>query len=150
VTERGETMGRILALDPGAKRVGLALSDPLRIIASPLGTLERRGDRRLVEDLRALVEKHAVELVLVGFPVRDDGYEGEGCRRSRRILDLLASAGVPALLWDESSTTEQAYEVTGRHGMDRRKSRYAKDAVAASFILSSYLAEQDPRGPPDV
>jgi putative holliday junction resolvase len=141
VTERGETMGRILALDPGAKRVGLALSDPLRIIASPFGAIERRGDQRLLEELRVLVARHDVDLVLVGFPVRDDGYEGEGCRRSRRILRLLESAGIRAILWDETSTTERAYEVTRRHGMDRRKSQDAKDAIAASFILSSYLEE---------
>lgn len=136
-------MPRILALDPGSRRIGLALSDPLGIIASPLGVIEFRGKARLLEDLRGLVARHDVSLVLVGFPVRDDGYEGEGCRRSRAVLGLLEAAGIPALLWDESSTTEQAYEVTRRHGMDRRKSRDAKDAVAASFILSSYLEERD-------
>jgi putative Holliday junction resolvase len=136
-------MARILALDPGSRRIGLALSDPLQIIASPLGVIDFRGNARLLEEVRGLVALHAVSLVLVGFPVRDDGYEGEGCRRSRAILALLEGAGIPALLWDESSTTEQAYEVTRRHGMDRRKSKTAKDAVAASFILSSYLEGRD-------
>jgi putative holliday junction resolvase len=140
-------MPRILALDPGARRIGLALSDPLGIIASPLGVIERRSDARLLEELGALVARHEVSLVLVGFPVRDDGYEGEGCRRSRALLAILSRAGIPALLWDESSSTEDAYEVTRRHGMDRRKSRAAKDAIAASFILSSYLRERDGGSP---
>jgi len=135
-------MPRILALDPGARRVGLALSDPLGIIASPFGVIAYRDDARLLADLRDVVSRNQVSLVLVGFPVRDDGYEGEGCLRSRRILGLLQGAGLRAMLWDEASTTEQAYEVTRRHGMDRRKSKAVKDSIAASFILSSYLADR--------
>jgi putative Holliday junction resolvase len=133
---------RILALDPGSRVVGLALSDPLQLIGSPLGSIPYRGDARLLAALRELVEKHDVSLVLVGFPVREDGYEGEGCSRSRRILALIEGAGIPGILWDESSTTERAMEVTKRHGMDRRRSREVKDAIAASFILSSYLEER--------
>ena len=132
-------MPRILAVDPGARRVGLALSDPLGIIASPLTVIEGSDEERLVAEIRRVAEANEVSLVLVGFPVRDDGYEGDGCRRSRRLYAKLLRAGLRAELWDESSTTEQAYEVTRRHGMDRRGSRRAKDAVAASFILSSYL-----------
>jgi putative Holliday junction resolvase len=142
----GLSMSRILAIDPGRRRMGLALSDPLRLIASPLGVIEYRGDERLLEDVRALVARHDVALVVVGFPVRDDGYEGESCLRSRRLLDLLDRAGVRAVLWDESSTTEQAYDVTLQHGLNRRKSRRAKDCIAASFILASYLEEHPGEG----
>ena len=139
-------MPRILAIDPGRRRMGLALSDPLRLFASPLGVIEYRDDKRFVDDMRALAARHDVALVLVGFPARDDGYEGEGCRRSRRLLGLLEGAGIHAMLWDESSSTERAYDVTRQHGLDRRKSRQAKDSIAASFILASYLEEHPGEG----
>lgn len=139
-------MPRILALDPGSRTVGLALSDPLQLIASPFGAIPYTGDARLVAAVREIVAEQDVSLVLVGFPVRDDGYEGEGCRRSRRIVAAFERAGIRAVLRDESSTTEEAMDVTRRHGMDRRRSKRAKDAIAASFILSSYLEERGPGG----
>jgi len=136
---------RVLAVDPGERRTGLALSDPLGMIASPLAVLEARDEARLVAEIERIVRAKEVALVLVGFPAREDGYEGEGCRRSRRLKAALERSGLPVELWDESGSTERAYEVTRQHGKDRRSSLRAKDAVAASFILSSYL-ESHPGG----
>jgi putative transcription antitermination factor YqgF len=90
-----------------------------------------------------VIRSRDVGLVVVGFPVREDGYEGAGCRRSRRMQELLDRAGIPAVLWDETGTTREALEVTRRHGLSHRRSRGARDSIAASLILSSYLAAQD-------
>lgn len=133
-------MPRILAVDPGTRRVGLAITDPLGILAQPWDTLDGRNLRRLVEEIHRIVREMDIRLVLVGFPVGADGYEGEGCRRARKLQERLVAAGLEAILWDESGSTEDALVVTRQHGMDRRKSRAARDSVAASFILASYLS----------
>ena len=132
-------MGRILALDPGAKRIGVALSDPSHMIASPLTTISMTAKKALRLELTRLVDEHDVDTVVVGFPVRDDGYEGEGCARSRSLVRILKAAGIPAVLWDESYTTQEAEKVLREGGLGGRKSRAKRDAVAASLILSSYL-----------
>jgi len=95
--------------------------------------------RTLRAQLLDLVRTHEVDTVVVGFPVREDGYEGEGCARSRVLMDILERAGIAAVLWDEAYTTAQADEVLRQGGIGYRKAVGKRDAIAASFILSSYL-----------
>ena len=135
-------VGRILAVDLGTRRVGLALSDPMRMIASPLRTVPFRGETRLLEEVLSLVAERAVDLVLVGLPVREDGREGEGCLRCRRLVERLAASGVAAEPWDEQWTSRDAEEVLRSIGKSRKQAVASVDRTAASILLRDYLDSQ--------
>lgn len=126
-------------MDLGSRRVGLALSDPMRMIASPLKTVAFLGETRLLEDVLSLAAEQSVDLVLVGLPVREDGREGEGCLRSRRFVRRLQEAGVAAEPWDESWTSRDAEAALRSAGRIRRQSVESVDRMAASLLLRDYL-----------
>lgn len=132
--------GRVLALDYGSVRVGLALSDPLRIIAGGAGVLP--NDARLLDRLRALVAAEGISLILVGMPYAPDGGPGAKGEEVQRFVDQLRQvAGVPVETRDESRTSVEAGEMLLRVGMKRRK-REAKgsiDEMAARLLLQEYL-----------
>ena len=136
-------MPRIMAIDPGERRTGVALSDERGVIAFPHSVLPVRGYRALAAQLAALAREKDVQTVLVGFPVREDGYEGAGCRRSRRLLGMLREAGIDAMLWEEGYTSVRARQAIAEQGVRRRKARSVRDAVAASLILRDYLDQRN-------
>jgi putative Holliday junction resolvase len=132
-------LGRILAVDLGTRRVGLAITDPLQLIASPLANLTFSGEDRLVQDLLALASAKAVERVVVGLPLREDGSEGEGCRQARQLARRLESAGLEVSLWDERYSSREAQSALREMGYDRRRSLARIDPVAAAIILEDFL-----------
>lgn len=132
-------MGRILAVDPGTKRIGLALTDPGKTFALPLETIPFTSMTRLAERLAHICGEKGVELVIVGFPIREDGYEGEGCRRSRVLAAKLAALGIANRLWDESWSSRDAEEIVRSTGKKPRGGKKNVDAVAASLILRDFL-----------
>jgi putative Holliday junction resolvase len=134
-------MSRILAIDLGAKRVGLALSDPLRIIASPYKTLHYRSDKQLITEVLAIAEANAVETVVVGLPLNEDSTESEGSTRSRSFAAKLNRKGIDTVLWDERYTSRDAEESLKRCGLDRKRALAKIDSIAASYILEDYLSE---------
>jgi len=138
-------MSRILAVDLGHKRIGLALTDPLRMIASPFKTLTYRTDKQLIADLLAVIEGNAVETVVIGLPLLEDGGESEGCKRARNFTARLRGKGVDAVLWDERYTSRQAEESLRRVGLNRRRALSKIDSIAASYILEDYLTENKNR-----
>jgi putative holliday junction resolvase len=142
--------GRALGVDLGARRVGLALSDPGRIISSPHGTIPMTSEGTLIADLRALCAEHGVSLVVIGLPVSADGSEGPGCVRARRIADALHRGGVSVALHDERWSSRDAADIlrqTGKSSLRSKRNRRTRksatgiDAIAASLILSEYLRE---------
>lgn len=135
---------RVLAVDLGEKRVGLALSDPLRIISSPHSTISMPGEARLAAEIAALCREKDVTLVVIGLPVSADGTEGPGCQRARRIAERLGAAGLRTALQDESWTSRDAEAAVRESGGTRRSSRDRIDAVAASLILREYLSGASP------
>jgi putative Holliday junction resolvase len=139
-------VGRILAVDPGARRVGLALTDIGKTIASPFDTIPFVSLSKLAERLSRVCGDNDVELVVIGFPVRENGYEGEGCARSRVLAKRLAALGVECLLWDESWSSRDAEEAIRSAGKSRRRAKETLDAVAASLILRDFL-ESRPSSP---
>ncbi len=135
---------RILGLDVGERRVGIAISDSTGTVARPLQTLVRGSREEDLAAIAALVAEHDVGLVVVGQPLSLDGTEGPQARRVARYAEALA-AHLPVRLvsWDERFTTVVAEEIL-RQSRKKRKRRHARtagevDAIAAAVILQSYL-----------
>ena len=143
--EDGEAgAGRVLALDWGTKRFGVALSDPSRLIAQPLTTLTRRPGRRPpVREIVELVARHAVALVVVGLPLGLDGEEGEAAGEARALGEAVQRrSGVPVTFWDERLSTALALRSARAAGVRDRDSRERIDQMAAVAILQHYLDAQ--------
>ena len=141
-------MSRILAVDYGERRIGLALSDPTRTIAYPLTTLTRRRGRRppWAEMLR-LVQEKEVEEIVVGLPLELQGHEGPWAAHVRTFGDELGRrTGLPVHWVDERLTSVEAERVVRGLGLPRkqREQKERIDAAAAALILQSYLQGTDP------
>ncbi|NIM01070.1 MAG: Holliday junction resolvase RuvX [Acidobacteria bacterium] len=133
--------GRALGVDPGTKRIGLALSDPLGVTAQPIGHLDCVGSRRDLDNIADRAREHDVRTVVIGLPLTLAGEEGPASAAARRIAEGLERRlpGVRIELWDERLTTAQA-ERTMIDGMQRRAKRRKKiDSLAATLILQSWL-----------
>jgi putative Holliday junction resolvase len=134
------TATRIMALDPGTKRIGVALSDELGWTAQPLETFERRTLAQDVAHIQRLVQEHAVREIVMGLPIRlngDVGPEAEGVKQF--IQQLEQSLTVPVVPWDERLTTKSAEELLIQANVSRKKRRGVVDRVAAAILLQSYL-----------
>jgi putative Holliday junction resolvase len=139
---------RALGVDLGSRRIGLALSDPGGVIASPAGTLERRGRRQDLEALREWIVRNAVEQVVVGLPIHMNGRLGPEARAAQEFARALeAVAGVPVATLDERWTTREAERALRESGAGRARRREAVDAVAAAIILRTWLARRTPAAP---
>jgi len=138
---RGYTLAmRILCLDLGDRRTGVAISDPDGTLAQPLVQLEARGRRDLVAAVARLVAEHGAERVVVGMPLLEDGKSGEQARRTEATVAALREAlPVPVAVWDERFSTAEADRLMreARVSRGRRKSR--RDQAAAAVILQAYL-----------
>jgi len=131
---------RVLALDFGQKRMGIAVSDSLLMIAHGRDTLQYRSQRELFERLQALIREERVGLIVVGMPHRMDGSEGEMSRTVRSfITELQERTSLPVVAWDERLSSRQAERALIEMGTSRRRKRGAVDKLAAIFILQSYL-----------
>ena len=133
-------MGRILVLDPGSRRIGLAVSDPTGTLAQPLDAVERRSGRDWAGAIAALAEElEAVEIV-VGLPRHMDGSEGESAADARQMAETLRSRlNIPVKLWDERLTTVAAERMFRESGVKTPRARRHIDSVAAALILQGYL-----------
>ena len=132
--------GRILALDYGERRIGLALSDPLRLTAGALSTLTRESRASDLAALRAVAEAHAVSRIVVGLPLAMDGSRTAMTEKAARFADLVGRAtGLPVETWDERLTTAQATRTLIEGNVRRERRRAVVDQVAAVLILQGYL-----------
>lgn len=132
-------MGRILGVDLGTRRVGLALTDPLRMFGSPMATIPLVSESSVVQRIARLCAQNDVELVVIGLPLQADGSEGEGCARARRVREKLTALGVSAVLHDESWTSRDAESALRETGKSTRAAKKKVDQVAASLILQDFL-----------
>lgn len=130
---------RVLCLDVGDRRIGLALSDSEGMLASSLGAIERRGVEKDIKALVNLVQQHHVERIVVGLPRRLDGTLGDQARKVETLADKLREATPVAIdYWDERLSTFTAQERLREAGA-KRVSRGRIDAAAAAVILQGYL-----------
>jgi putative Holliday junction resolvase len=133
---------RVLALDLGEKRIGLAVSDEEARIAFPAGFLERKGSRRDLRALCALVRERRIGSAVVGLPLHMSGRRGPQAEAAERFArELAAAAAIPVELLDERWTSvaaERALRETGRR-VPQRRGRGEVDAIAATLLLATYL-----------
>lgn len=136
--------GRILAVDPGEKRVGLALSDPTQTIASPLRVLPSQSVKKdALRILQTAKEEDAV-LIVVGQPLHWDGTESDQVKGSKRLAELLEELGsLPVILVDEYGTTQAAREARLQMNVSREKRSGHLDDLAATILLQNYLDTLD-------
>ncbi len=155
---RAAATGRILAIDYGRARIGLAIAESLHGMAQPLGTLERINRNEDMRRLRELVRDHAVKLILVGLPLRLDGTRGDMADETERFAQRMRKQiGVPVEMADERLTSWEAErlleEEFGRKskqidGASKKKdaAKFTVDSIAAAIILREYL-ERASRAP---
>jgi putative Holliday junction resolvase len=145
---------RVLGVDYGTVRIGLAVSDPERKIAFPLSTLSRRSRDSDAAAFRDLVEDEEIGQIVVGLPVHLDGREGQKAREARAFGQWLAGVtGLPIVFWDERFTTVEAESTLWSAGLTHKKRKARRDRVAAQILLQAYLdagcPAEKPIGPLD-
>lgn len=137
--------GRVLALDVGSKRIGVAISDLLGITAQGLETIQRKNKRKDMETLARLLKEYEVREVVVGLPLRLSGAEGTQSEKMRRFAsDLESHFGVTVHLWDERWTSTEANRLLRETELSIEKRGRAVDRMAAILILQSWM-EAHPR-----
>jgi len=133
---------RLLGLDPGKKRIGLAVSDPGLTVASPVGTVKRTKFAADLEALKEAVAEHGVGGIVIGLPVNMDGSEGPRCQSVRQFAQNLEEAGLdlPMAFWDErlSSAAVERFLVE-EADMTRQRRGQVVDKMAAAYILQGAL-----------
>jgi putative Holliday junction resolvase len=135
-----DAAGRVMALDYGDRRIGVALSDPLGVTAQPLLTIERRSRSDDYGLLARLARQHVVSRVVVGLPLGMDGSRGERVRLTELFMERVRKAtGLPVEPWDERLTTVQAERSLIESDLSRRRRREVIDQAAAVILLQSWL-----------
>jgi putative holliday junction resolvase len=131
---------RILAVDPGKARLGLAISDPERRIASPFATWNCRDREQDDRYLRKVIEDEEVGLLIVGLPIHLDGREGVQAQAARKFGAWLGQlTGLPCVFWDERFTTREAEGHLWDAGLSHKRRKERRDQVAAQILLRTYL-----------
>ena len=131
---------RILALDHGTKRIGVALSDELKMIAQPFEFIEAEPFADFLVRLKELIRTKEVELILVGMPRNMDGSYGEAAAKVREFVTVLKeTVTVPLRLWDERLTSTQANRLLIAGNVRRGDRKEKVDKMAAAILLQSYL-----------
>jgi putative holliday junction resolvase len=141
--------GRLLGVDYGQVRVGLAISDPDRKIAFPLETYTRRTAERDGDHFRALIVEEQIAGLVVGLPLHLNGTEGQKAGEARAFGSWLAAATeLPVVYWDERFTTVEAESALWLAGLTHKKRKARRDRVAAQMLLQAYLDAGCPVTPP--
>ena len=135
-----EARGKILALDLGAKRVGIAASDELGLTANPLSPIQRGSWKQLLQQVKRLVEELEAVTLVIGLPLRLDGTEGEAARSARQLAEKFRlSLSIPVHLQDERLTTFAAEEMLKASSANRQERADRIDSEAAAIILRDFI-----------
>ena len=136
----GTGQTRVLGIDFGTRRVGAAVSDPRRKIATPLEVYERRDVAQDARHYRALIEEHDVDLIVIGLPLHTSGQEGTSAKQARAWGAWLArEVGLPVVYHDERFSTVDAEERLLAAGIKRQGRKDRRDMLAAQILLQGYL-----------
>ena len=133
-------MKRILAIDYGMRRIGLAVSDPLQIIATPLDTLRISNYEDGIKQLKAIYEKYKPITIIMGYPLGTSGNKTDQTRLVDQVIESLRSSiDVPIISWDERYTSLQAKSILQQQGRKVRDDKGMVDQLAARIMLQEYL-----------
>lgn len=132
-------MKRLIGLDIGDKRIGIAVSDTMRLIASPHSVIIRSDLESDLSQLLKLQKELDADSFIVGLPLNMDGSRGFQCEKVQEFVDNLEAEGVSTILWDERLSTKSAERSMIEAGVRRNKRKMSIDSVAAALILQSYL-----------
>jgi putative pre-16S rRNA nuclease len=136
------TPGRLLAVDWGERRIGLALSDETQTLSQPLATLKRRAGKRFpMAQLLDLVKRHDVTGIIVGLPLDESGAEGDAAHAARALADDIKRrlGDMEVTMWDERMTTARVLAAVREMGGSTRGRKADLDAMAAALLLQHYL-----------
>jgi putative Holliday junction resolvase len=131
---------RILGLDVGDKRIGVAISDPEEILATPLAIIAREDDKKAIADIIELVDQHDVERIVVGLPYSLDGSIGRQADKVMDFAERLSKHTTASIeVWDERLSSVAVERLLREAGSKKARKRAKQDAAAAAFILQGYL-----------
>ena len=133
-----------MALDVGNKRIGVALSDELQILAQPLYTIHRKGIERDIEEIVKIINDNNVEEVIVGLPKNMDGTTGFQGEKTIKFAEVLRqSTDRPLIMWDERMTTISARRIMIENDVKQKDKKNLVDTIAAVVILETYLSRKN-------
>ena len=133
-----------MALDVGNKRIGVALSDELQILAQPLYTIHRKGIERDIEEIVKIINDNNVEEVIVGLPKNMDGTTGFQGKKTIKFAEVLRqSTDRPLIMWDERMTTISARRIMIENDVKQKDKKNLVDTIAAVVILETYLSRKN-------
>ena len=135
-----EMKGRVMAIDLGEKRIGIAISDPLRMVAKGHSVIKRKSRKEDFARYQAIIHEQEITLVVIGLPILMSGIEGEKAAWARSYAaDFEKVTTTPIVLWDEALTSKKAEASLRARGKRNKQIKARIDAVAAAFILEDYL-----------
>jgi putative Holliday junction resolvase len=135
---------KVLAVDPGEKRIGLAVSDPTGTLARPLRVLKHQARDEDARKIACAASEENAQMIVIGLPLDSDGSVGPQARKSQRLADAVGEhTNLPIHLWDESGTTQAAIQSRVALGTSRKKRRGHLDDLAASILLQDFLMRNE-------
>lgn len=133
-------MGRILGIDYGERRCGVALSDPTQLIATPYSVIEWKGLRSLLGEIERISKDQQIERVVIGMPLNMNGTQGPMANTVQEFVNALGKhLAIPVLTWDERLSTRTAEKALLEAGTSRAKRKKLVDKIAAQILLQAYL-----------
>ena len=131
---------RLLGIDPGKKRIGLAISDEDKLVSTPLKTILKKKNFNFIKEIKKIIEENNIQGIIVGNPLNMDGSKGSSSQSSNDFArNLSNNISIPVTMWDERLSTEGAFKLSANIGVNTSKKIKKLDQNAASFILQGVL-----------
>ena len=131
---------RLLGIDPGKKRIGLAISDEDKLVSTPLKTILKKKNFDFIREIKEIIEENNIKGIIVGNPLNMDGSKGSSSQSSNDFArNLSNNISIPVTMWDERLSSEGAFKLSANTGVNTSKKIEKLDQNAASFILQGAL-----------
>ena len=131
---------RLLGIDPGKKRIGLAISDEDKLVSTPLKTILKKKNFDFIKEIKEIIKENNIKGIIVGNPLNMDGSKGSSSQSSNDFArNLSNNISIPVTMWDERLSSEGAFKLSGNIGVNTSKKIEKLDQNAASFILQGVL-----------
>jgi putative Holliday junction resolvase len=131
---------RLLGIDPGKKRIGLAISDEDKLVSTPLKTILKKKNFNFIKEIKEIIEENNIKGIVVGNPLNMDGSKGSSSQSSNDFArNLSNNISIPVTMWDERLSSEGAFKLSANTGVNTSKKIEKLDKNAASFILQGAL-----------